>query len=55
MRMVGALSREVIACKELSKATELRVINAMVVPNLLYKSETWTLQRGDTSKFRQWR
>ena len=42
-RMVGALRRQVIERKELSKATKLRVINAMVVPTLLYGSETWTL------------
>ena len=48
--MVGALSREAIARKELSKATKLGVINAMVVPTLLYGSETWTLQRRHRSK-----
>ena len=35
-RMVGALGRLVMERKELSKATKLRVINAMVVPTLLY-------------------
>ena len=49
-RMVGALRSEVIERKELSKATKLRVINAMVVPTLLYGSETWTLQRRHRSK-----
>ena len=49
-RMVGALRRQVIERKELSKATKLRVINAMVVPTLLYGSETWTLQKRHRSK-----
>ena len=49
-RMVGALRRQVIESKELSKATKLRVINAMVVPTLLYGSETWTLQKRHRSK-----
>ena len=44
-RMVGALRRQVIERKELSKTTKLRVINAMVVPTLLYRRETWTLQK----------
>ena len=43
--MVGALRRQVFERKELSKATKLRVINAMVVPPLLYGSETWTWKR----------
>ena len=49
-RMVGALRRQVIERKELSKATKLRVINAMVVPTLLHGSETWTLQKRHRSK-----
>ena len=49
-RMVGALRRQVIERKELSKATKLRVINAMVVPTLLYGSETWTLQKRHRSR-----
>ena len=48
--MMGALRRQVIERKELSKATKLRVINAMVVPTLLYGSETWTLQKRHRSK-----
>ena len=44
------MSREIIVHKELSKATKLRVIYAMVVPTLLYGSETWTLQRRHRSK-----
>ena len=49
-RMVGALRRQVIERKELSKATKLRVINAMVVPTMLYGRETWTLQKRHRSK-----
>ena len=50
MRMVGALRRQIIERKELSKATKLRVINALVVPTLLYGTETWTLQKRHKSK-----
>ena len=49
-RMVGALRRQVIERKELSKTTKLRVINAMVVPTLLYGRETWTLQKRHRSR-----
>ena len=45
-----ATRRQVIERKELSEATKLRVINAMVVPTLLYGSETWTLQKRHKSK-----
>ena len=34
----------------MSKATKLRVNNAMVVPTLLYGSESWTPQRRHRSK-----
>ena len=50
--MVEALRRQVIEGKELSKATKLRVINAMVVPTLLYGSETWTPQKRHRSKIK---
>ena len=44
------MRRQVIERKVLSKATKLRVINAMAVPTLLYGSETWTLQKRHRSK-----
>ena len=45
-----ALTRQVIERKELSRATKLRVINAMVVTTLLYGRETWTLQKRHRSR-----
>ena len=44
------MRRQVIERKVLSKATKLRVINAMAVPTLLYGSETWTLQKRHRRK-----
>ena len=35
-RTLGALRKEVVECKELSKTTKLRVYNAIVKPILLY-------------------
>ena len=54
-RMVGALRRQVIERKELSKAIKLRVINAMVVPTLLCMGARLGLFTRDTeAEFRQW-
>ena len=36
MRVVGAMTKEVLERRELKKETKLRVFNAMVVPTLLY-------------------
>ena len=47
---MGALRRQVIERKEVSKATKLRVINTMVVLTLLYGSETWIVQKRHKSK-----
>ena len=42
-KVIGAMRKEIIDQRELSKATKLRVINATVMPTLLYACETWTL------------
>ena len=52
-RTIGALRKEVVDRKELSKATKLRVYNAMVKPTLFYGSETWTLQNMHKKKLPQ--
>lgn len=44
-RMVVALRREVIECKELSKLKKPRIFSIMVVPTLLHVSKTWTLEK----------
>ena len=49
-RTIGALRKEVVDRKELSKTTKLRVYNAIVKPTLLYGSETWTLQNRHMKK-----
>ena len=49
-RTIGALRKEIVDRKELSKATKLRVYNAVVKPTLLYGSETWTLQNRHKKK-----
>lgn len=49
--MVGTFRSEGIEQKGLDKATKLRVLHAMVVPTLLYGSETWALQRRHRNTF----
>ena len=49
-KVIGALREEVIERRELNKSTKLRVINATVMPTLLYASETWTLLERHKSK-----
>ena len=39
-KVIGALSKEVINRRELSKSKKLRVINATVMPTLLYACQT---------------
>ena len=44
------MRKEIIDRRELSKATKLRVINATVMPTLLYACETWTLLERHKSR-----
>ena len=36
--------------RELKKATKMRVYNAMVIPTMLYGSETWTVMKRHESR-----
>ena len=49
-KVIGAVRKEVITQRELNKSTKLRVINATVMPSLLYACETWTLLARHKSK-----
>ena len=42
-RMVGGTSERVLRRRELSKSTKLTVVNATMVPSLLYGCEVWSL------------
>ena len=48
--VVGAMRKEVLERRELQKLTKRPVFNAMVVLTLLYRCETWTVQRRCISK-----
>ena len=49
-RTIGALRKEVVDRKELSKTTKLRGYNTIVKPTLLYGSEMRTLQNRHMKK-----
>ena len=49
-RVIGALWKEVLERKELKKATKMRVYNAIVLPTMLYGSETWTVMKRHESR-----
>ena len=44
-RMVGGLSEIVLKRKDLSKRTKLRVIDATMIPTLMYGCENWSLSK----------
>ena len=49
-RVIGAMRKEVLERRELKKATKMRVYNAMVIPTMLYGSETWTVMKRHESR-----
>ena len=49
-KVIRALRKGVINRRELNKSMKLRVINATVMPTLLYACETWTLLERHKSK-----
>ena len=50
VRMVGGMSEAVLRRKELSKKTKLKVINATMLPTLMYGCEAWSLSKQQESK-----
>ena len=44
-RMVGGMSKRALRRRELSKSTKLTVVNATMVPSLLYGCEVWSLTK----------
>ena len=49
-RVIGAMRKEVLERRELKKATKMRVYNAMMIPTMLYGSETWTMMKRYESR-----
>ena len=46
---IGVLNEPVWKCKELNRRAKLKVYNAIVVPTLMYGSETWVLNKQQES------
>ena len=49
-KVIRAMRKKIIDRRELSKAAKFRVINATVMPTLLYACETWTLLERHKNK-----
>ena len=49
-QVIGGLSEIVLKRKELSRNTKLKVMNATMMPTLLYGSETWSLSKKQQSR-----
>ena len=49
-RMIGGMSEAVSRRRELSKGTKLKVVNATMMPSLLYGCEAWSLTKQQQSK-----
>ena len=43
--MIGGMNENVLKSKELSRSTKLKVVNATMIPTLLYGCETWCLSK----------
>jgi len=49
-RIIGGMSQAILRRRELSKQTKLKVVNAMVMPVLMYGCEAWALRKEQRSK-----
>ena len=49
-RMIGGMSKAVLRRRELSKVSKLKVVNATMMPSMLYGCEVWTLMKQQKSK-----
>ena len=49
-KIMGGMSRTVLSRRELGRQTKLKVVNAMMMPALLYGCETWALHKDQKSK-----
>ena len=50
MGMIGGMSKAVLRRRELSKGTTLKVVNATMMPSLLYGCEVWSMTKQQKSK-----
>lgn len=43
--MIGGMNEMVLRREEISRSTKLKVVNAIVMPTLMYGCETWGLSK----------
>ena len=49
-RVIGGMNEMVLRRKKQSRSTKLKVVNATVMPKLMYGCETWSLSKRQQSK-----
>ena len=49
-RVIGGMSQEVLRRREVSKQTKLKVVNATVMPVLIYGCESWAARKEQKSR-----
>ena len=49
-RVIGGMNEIVLRRKELSRNTKLKVLNAVMMPTLMYGCETWCLSKQQQSR-----
>ena len=49
-RVIGGMNEIVLRRKELSRNTKLKVLNAVMMPTLLYRCKTWSLSKQQQSR-----
>ena len=48
-RVIGGMNEIVMRRKELSRTTKLKVLNAVMMPTLMYECEKWSLSKQQQS------
>ena len=51
-RVIEGMNKTVLKRKELSRSTKLKVVNATMIPTLLYGCETWCLSKHLQSRYK---
>ena len=49
-RVIGGMSQAILRRRELSKQSKLKLVNATVMPVLMYGCETWAVRKEQKSK-----
>ena len=50
LKVIGGINDVILRRKELSRSTKIKVVNATMMPVLMYGCETWSLTKKQQSK-----